>query len=140
MKQIQTEPTLQTQSDPNIFAIGDCAECIVDGERLAPRAQVAQQQAIFLADHLIAYVDQQTLPKFVFHEKGSLITIGKGGAVGNIFASVFGSFYIQGFIAKWAYLSLYRRHQVQTLGWYRTVIQIIKDSMTRVLGPKIKLH
>ncbi|VUD41350.1 NADH dehydrogenase [Thalassocella blandensis] len=140
VKQIVVNAGLQSHEDESIFAIGDCAECVVDGNRLAPRAQVAQQQAIFLADNFMGFIDSNNMPEFVFREKGSLITIGESDAVGNIFASIFGSFYVQGAIAKWAYLSLYRQHQLQTLGVYRTIIQVLKDSMTRVLGPKIKLH
>lgn len=140
IKQLVCNESLQCDADDRIFGLGDCAECVIDGKRLAPRAQVAQQQAVFLAENLIEFVEECKIPKFVFHEKGSLITIGQQGAVGNIFASIFGSFYVQGFIAKWAYVSLYRKHQLQTLGLYRTIIQVLKDSMTRVVGPKIKLH
>ncbi|MGE8552165.1 MAG: NAD(P)/FAD-dependent oxidoreductase, partial [Acinetobacter calcoaceticus] len=41
--------TLQTYSDPNVFAFGDCARCQLDARHppLGPRAQVASQQASF---------------------------------------------------------------------------------------------
>ena len=44
--------TLQTHSDPNVFAFGDCANCQLDARQppLGPRAQVASQQATFLVD------------------------------------------------------------------------------------------
>lgn len=138
--QIKTITSLQTETDSDIFSLGDCAEAYSNGERLAPRAQVAQQQAMFLADNIVKHIKNEPLGSFVFHEKGSLISVGDSATVGQVFASVLGSFYIQGLVAKWAYVSLYRRHQVQTLGLWRTTIQVVKDTMTRVLGPKIKLH
>jgi NADH dehydrogenase len=47
VNQLVVEPSLQTTSDPDIFAIGDCAPCPQPGERgpVPPRAQAAHQQA-----------------------------------------------------------------------------------------------
>jgi NADH:ubiquinone reductase (H+-translocating) len=44
--QLVVRPTLQTTSDDNIFAMGDCAYLVPDGEKrpIPPRAQAAHQQ------------------------------------------------------------------------------------------------
>ena len=48
--QLVVRRTLQTETDDNIFALGDCAACAWPGNErnVPPRAQAAHQQATFL--------------------------------------------------------------------------------------------
>ena len=50
INRLVVRPTLQTTRDDNIFAIGDCANCVLPGMKdpLPPRAQTAHQQADFM--------------------------------------------------------------------------------------------
>ena len=55
--QIEVRPTLQTRADDGIFALGDCASCAgADGKPFPTTAQVARQQALFLARSLAGHL------------------------------------------------------------------------------------
>src|SRR5262245_36327436 len=58
--------TLQTKGDEHVFAIGDCANCILPGEEspLPPRAQTAHQQADHLVKAIAARLKGGPLPAF----------------------------------------------------------------------------
>ena len=134
-----THRTLQSKTDDSIFTLGDSAEVIMpDGKRLTPRAQIAHQQALFLSNNLIRAINKETLQEFEFKDMGSFVSLGAKNSVGTVLS--FTNFNMQGIVAKWSYIMLYRRHQYELLGGYKTWILIIKDLMTRVLGPKLKLH
>ncbi|OTG81635.1 NAD(P)/FAD-dependent oxidoreductase [Acinetobacter sp. ANC 4648] len=130
--------TLQTKSDPNIFAFGDCAHCILDAREpaLGPRAQVASQQATFLVDAMQARINGKQQPMFQFSDKGSLVSLSKNKAVGELLGQV----NVQGFVAKSMYVSLYRMHQATIYSYAHAGLLTIKDFVTRKITPKIKLH
>lgn len=138
MGRLDVYATLQTKSDPNIFAFGDCAHCILDAREaaLAPRAQVASQQAQFLVSAMQARVNKRPQPMFQFSDKGSLVSLSKNKAVGELMGQV----NVQGFIAKSMYVSLYRMHQATIYGYAHAGLLTAKDFVTRKLAPKIKLH
>lgn len=130
--------TLQTKSDPNIFAFGDCAHCILDAKEppLGPRAQVASQQATFLVEAMQARLSARPQPMFQFSDKGSLVSLSKNKAVGELLGQV----NVQGFMAKSMYVSLYRLHQATIYGYAHAGLLTVKDFVTRKITPKIKLH
>ena len=130
--------TLQTKSDPNIFAFGDCAHCILDAKEppLGPRAQVASQQATFLVEAMQARINAKPQPMFQFSDKGSLVSLSKNKAVGELLGQV----NVQGFMAKSMYVSLYRLHQATIYGYAHAGLLTVKDFVTRKITPKIKLH
>lgn len=130
--------TLQTRTDPNIFAIGDCAHCVLEANEppLGPRAQVASQQATFMVDAIEARLKQSDQPIFKFIDKGSLVSLSKNKAVGELMGQV----NVQGFVAKSMYISLYRMHQATIYGYAHAGLLTAKDFVTRKIAPKIKLH
>lgn len=130
--------TLQTLSDPNIFAFGDCAHCqpAADEPVLGPRAQVASQQASFLVEAMKARIRGKSQPMFKFSDKGSLVSLSHNKAVGELLGQV----NVQGFVAKSMYVSLYRMHQATIHGYTHAGLLATKDFVTRNLGPKVKLH
>ncbi|MEQ8660139.1 MAG: FAD-dependent oxidoreductase, partial [Gammaproteobacteria bacterium] len=143
--QLVVRPTLQSTRDERIFALGDCAACpLPGGERnVPPRAQAAHQQA----EHLVRAVAQlrqgRPLAAYEYRDFGSLINLAKHSAVGNLMGNLLGrepSFPIEGRLARWAYLSLYKMHQVATLGWVRTALGTVADMLTRSSKPRLKLH
>ncbi|WP_111859860.1 NAD(P)/FAD-dependent oxidoreductase [Acinetobacter sp. CFCC 10889] len=138
MGRLEVYATLQTKTDPSIFAIGDCANCILDAREapLGPRAQVASQQATFMVDALKARINGNKQPMFQFSEKGSLVSLSKNKAVGELLGQV----NVQGFVAKSMYVSLYRLHQATIYGYAHAGLLTAKDFVTRKIAPRIKLH
>ncbi|QIO05494.1 NAD(P)/FAD-dependent oxidoreductase [Acinetobacter shaoyimingii] len=138
MGRLEVYATLQTKSDPNVFAFGDCAHCILDAREaaLGPRAQVASQEAAFLAEAMKYRIQGKQQPMFVFSDKGSLVSLSENKAVGELLGSV----NVQGFVAKSMYVSLYRLHQATIYGYTHAGLLTAKDFVTRKLMPKIKLH
>jgi NADH dehydrogenase len=47
---------------------------------------------------------------------------------------------LEGWLARWAYLSLYKMHQVAVQGWLRTALTTVADFLTRSSKPRLKLH
>ncbi|MFZ3191865.1 MAG: NAD(P)/FAD-dependent oxidoreductase [Moraxellaceae bacterium] len=138
INQLVVGTTLQTSRDPNIFAFGDCASYTPTGAERAvpPRAQVANQQAIVLAKSLKARVKGQALSSFEFSDKGSLVSLSSQNTVG----SLMGNIYVQGFMARMMYVSLYRMHQMVLHGMTKTTLLMMKDWLSRGSSPTLKLH
>ena len=57
--------------------------------------------------------------------------------MGNL---VKGDMFIEGKIARLAYLSLYRMHQVALHGWFKTGLILLVGQINRFLRPSMKLH
>ena len=138
LNRLKVYATLQTKTDPNIFAFGDCAHCqpIADEPVLGPRAQVASQQAHFLVSAMSARIKNKAQPMFKFSDKGSLVSLSHHKAVGELLGQV----NVQGWVAKLLYISLYRMHQATIHGYTRTAYFMAKDAMNKKLAPNIKLH
>ncbi|WP_278956225.1 NAD(P)/FAD-dependent oxidoreductase [Aquipseudomonas alcaligenes] len=142
INQLLVRPTLQTTQDDNIFAFGDCAACpLGDGERtVPPRAQAAHQQASLLAKALKLRLDGQALPEFRYRDYGSLISLSRFSAVGNLMGNLMGSVKLEGWLARMFYISLYRMHQMALYGLPRTALLMLADRLGRSTEPRLKLH
>ncbi len=138
INQIVVGPTLQSTLDPDVFAMGDCACYIPEGETrpVPPRAQVANQESILLAKSMKARINGQPLPVFKFSDKGSLVSLSQKNTVGNLM----GKINVQGLLARIMYVSLYRMHQMALHGVFKTLVLMSKDLLSRSSGPKLKLH
>ncbi len=144
--QLVVTSTLQTTRDPDIFAFGDCAAAPWQGAPHAgamvpPRAQAAYQQAKMLSKSVRARIDGKPLPTFRFRDLGSLVSLGELSAVGNLMGRLIGgNLLIQGMIARWMYVSLYKMHQISIHG----VLQVVLDTLGRTVRggvePRVKLH
>ncbi|HEX8407016.1 MAG TPA: FAD-dependent oxidoreductase [Duganella sp.] len=90
IRQIVVDSRLCATCDSRIYAFGDCASyvCPVKGAA-PPRAQVAHQQAMFLAE-LLARRDDEPRPQFRYHDYGSLVSLGPQAAVGVPTGAVIG--------------------------------------------------
>lgn len=142
LNQLVVKQTLQTTRDDHIFAFGDCASCPQEGsdKPVPPRAQAAHQQAIFLVRSIRQLIDNKPLPLFRFTDYGSLISLSHYETVGNLMGRITRSFMVEGFIARMAYLSLYRSHQVSLFGWWRVAMLMLSALLTRRIRPRLKLH
>lgn len=140
--QIQVNQFLQSSVDENIFVLGDCcAFTQTDGIQVPPRAQSAHQMAQCVEKNLIATLKQQPLSKFIYSDHGSLVNLSRYSTVGNLMGNLTSSsFFVEGKIARFVYLSLYRMHQQAIHGSAKTVALWISEKILRVVRPKMKLH
>lgn len=141
--QVIVSPTLQSMTDPDIFALGDCASCEwkATGKTVPPRAQAAHQQASVLVKAMHRRLEGKSLPVFTYRDHGSLISLGNFETVGNLMGRLVGrSVKIQGILARLLYLSLYRQHQMALHGIARTVLDTIAQWLRQKTTPRVKLH
>jgi NADH dehydrogenase len=141
INQLVVDQTLKT-SDDNIFAIGDCAACVWEGHggNVPPRAQAAHQQASAVAKTIVNRLKNKPAVKFVYHDYGSLVSLGKFTTVGSLMGSLMGTVSVGGFIAYIVYLSLYKMHQVAIHGYFRTAMLSLSNLFRRSTHAKIKMH
>lgn len=135
------EPTLRTTRDENIFALGDCAFCSQPGSErpVPPRAQSAHQQAKCLADNLRRRLQGRPLKPFIYKDYGSLVSLSYS-SVGNIMGNLLGSVMIEGKLARMAYISLYKKHQLALHGWVWVVLVSLSSLIEKRTKPRLKLH
>lgn len=141
--QVIVSPTLQTITDPDIFALGDCASCPwpATGKSVPPRAQAAHQQASLLVGSMKRRLQGRSLPTFTYRDHGSLISLGHYETVGNLMGRLVGrSVRIQGWLARLLYLSLYRHHQLALHGFLRMALDAFAQWLRRRTSPRVKLH
>jgi NADH:ubiquinone reductase (H+-translocating) len=142
---VKVDEWLQCEGVPSVYALGDCAEWVNPRTgRPAPyTAQVASAQARYLARALDpSYLGRKVLP-FEFVSKGSVVSLGPQEAAGTLttrFGQQSKDHYVQGISAHWLYGSLYRRHELTTLGWRRAFARFLVDHLEKTYSPAIKLH
>ncbi len=144
--QLLVSDTLQTKEDPFIFALGDCAGLLQknkNGEErwIPPRAQSAHQMADTVARNLINIIKNKPLQGFVYSDYGSLVSLSDYTAFGNLMGGLMGgSLKVEGRIARMAYISLYRMHQLAINGVFRTLLMALTGKINDYLRPRLKLH
>ena len=144
--QIKVESTLQSTSNTNIFAFGDCAACPVKpGSDLLvpPRAQAAHQQASMLYKSIKSKVlkPNKALPNYVYKDYGSLVNLGRYSTVGNLMGSLLGgSMFVEGLIARLMYLMLYQMHLSALHGVVSVVFRLLGKIISRRTEARVKLH
>ncbi len=143
INQLKVNEDLTLEDDEHIFAIGDCAACVMNeaGDLVPPRAQAAHQQASFVCKVITKRLKGQSFDKrYIYRDYGSLVTLGKYSTVGSLMGAITGSVRVSGWIARWVYLSLYKMHQLTLFGWWRTGLTTLARMLRRSIDPAIKLH
>lgn len=142
INQLVVEPTLQTTRDASIYAIGDCASCALpSGGFVPPRAQSAHQMASRVLSNILAEMKGQSLKPYVYKDHGSLVSLSRFSTVGSLMGNLMrGSMMVEGRIARFVYISLYRMHQVALHGYFKTGLMMLVGSINRVIRPRLKLH
>jgi NADH:ubiquinone reductase (H+-translocating) len=133
---------LQT-SDPDIFAIGDCAACPHGGHAtpVPPRAQAAHQQAAHLVKQLRRRLAGEKLEPFVYRDFGSLVSLGKYSTVGSLMGFLVGkNIFIEGYFARLMYRSLYKMHEYALHGGGKVFLGSLGRGLSRRAEPQVKLH
>jgi NADH dehydrogenase len=141
--QLNVRRTLQTEIDDDVFALGDCAACPWPGNErnVPPRAQAAHQQASFLMKALSRRLEGKPLPEYTYRDFGSLVSLGRYSAVGNLMGGLIGgNMLIEGLFARFMYMSLYRLHVAALHGYSRMVLDTFGHWLRRSTVPRVKLH
>lgn len=141
--QLIVDDHLLTTLDSDIYAIGDCSQCEWKGGKgfIPPRAQSAHQQASYLARLIQKRLKGQTVGPFFYHDFGSLVSLGRSSASGNLMGGLMGgNLFIDGLIARIMYKSLYQMHQYALHGTAKTILDFISHQLRRATEPHIKLH
>ncbi|AZO76012.1 MAG: NAD(P)/FAD-dependent oxidoreductase [Mesorhizobium sp.] len=138
INRLKVDETLRAVGDENVFAIGDCANCVLPGEdnALPPRAQTAHQQADHLVKVVAVRLAGRAAPAFRYRDYGSLVSLADYGA----FGSLVGGLRIEGLLARLAYRSLHKMHLRAVHGLAKTVLNSIGEMVIRRTRPRIKLH
>ncbi|MEE4453284.1 NAD(P)/FAD-dependent oxidoreductase [Novosphingobium resinovorum] len=141
--QVVVTPTLQSASDPRIFALGDCAHCLLPGRErpVPPRAQAAHQMATTAFDNLKRIMAGRPLRAFDYRDRGSLVSLSRFSTVGTLMGNLVGGrMAVEGRLARMIYLSLYRMHLLAIHGWIKGTALIAVGHANRVVRPRLKLH
>lgn len=142
INQIEVDQYSKVKDEESIFAIGDCAFMMGANDRPVPAtAQAASQQAKVCADNLERLLSDKPLVAFEYHDHGSLVSLSRFQTVGNLLDDKFDkSWMVEGKIAHWAYLSLYRQHQLALHGGFKTSIMMLGSLIQHRIKPKLKLY
>ncbi|HEY8585524.1 MAG TPA: FAD-dependent oxidoreductase [Rhodanobacter sp.] len=133
LNQLKVSATLQTSRDPNIFVIGDSAECPQPDGSFAPaRAQAANQAACHLAQQFKRLFNGRSLQPLVFRDGGVMIAIGHNNAVGALMNN---RVVVSGRMVRRLYNTIFRLHQQVLFGWGRVTSLIILRRLKCLLNP-----
>jgi len=141
--QLVVKPSLQTSRDDRIFAIGDCTWFVPEGETrpVPPRAQAAHQMAAVAFANIRALIKGKTLRAFVYRDHGSLVSLSHFSTVGSLMGNLIGGrMAIEGRLARFVYVSLYRMHLIAIHGWLKGLALILVGHVNHIIRPKLKLH
>lgn len=142
INQLIVKQNLQTTHDDCIFAIGDCAEIPQENNPVPvpALAQAAHQEAICLSKSFTNILQNKPLINFTFHHRGSLISLSHYSSIGYLMGRLPGRLHLEGKIARFLYLMLYKVHQRTLFGFWKTFIQTIANLLTKGIRPRLKLH
>lgn len=116
---VMVEPDLSLPGSERVFVAGDLMHVQQDGALVPGVAPAAIQSGRAAAQNLLARLEARPTRPFRYRDKGSLATIGRARAVGEV-----GRFKIRGFFAWWtwwlihiAYLVGFRNRLSVMTGW-----------------------
>ncbi|MEE4199532.1 MAG: NAD(P)/FAD-dependent oxidoreductase [Erythrobacter sp.] len=141
--QIVVDETLRSVSDPDIFALGDCASYTPEdgGAPIPPRAQAAHQMADIVFANIVRRQQGKPLKRFEYQDNGSLISLSRFSTVGSLMGNlVGGAMAVEGRIARFIYISLYRMHLIGIHGWVKGLGLMVIGRVNRIVRPRLKLH
>ncbi len=143
INRIVVRETLQATGDDDVFAIGDCACCVLPGTTapVPPRAQSAHQMAAAVYKSIVNRVLGKAPVKFRYQDFGSLVNLAEYGTFGNLLDRVTGrSIRVGGLFARTMYRSLYRMHLTTVHGPLKAGLDMVTDLITHHAEARVKLH
>ena len=141
-RRIASDAFLRCAGQSDIYALGDCA-LVLDPKTKRPlpgTAQVAHQQAAYLAGALSKRGRAHALRPFKYNPMGSLISLGAQPAAGELPRPNGGPITFTGVAPKLLYVSLQLMHRAAAIGWPRALTLTMADSLRRSVAPPVKLH
>lgn len=141
--QLVVRPTLQSSRDERIFVLGDCCSCLLPGASrpVPPRAQAAHQMATTVYHNLNRLMSGRPLVNYQYKDHGSLVSLSRYSTVGSLMGNLVGGrMAIEGRLARFVYMSLYRMHLLAIHGMVRGAALILVGHVSRILRPRLKLH
>ena len=142
LNQLVVKPTLQVTRDDDVFAIGDCAACPwKDGRVVPPRAQSAHQMASRIVDTFARRLAGKPPRPYRYRDFGSLVSLGNYETLGQLMGFIASEkFRVEGWLAKFFYVSLYRQHIWALHGFWGMALDTLSRTIRRQVEPKVKLH
>lgn len=139
---IEVNEDLSVVGQQGVYAIGDCCACKDrDGQEIPPRAQAAHQMASTAGKNILAAFKGRDSRSFRYRDFGSLVSLSKYTTVGNLMGNlVRGTIFVEGWVARMAYLSLYRMHQAAIHGRFSTLLIMLGDRIYKATRASVKLH
>lgn len=87
---VKIDDYLHAPTHDNVFIIGDNSLMFnAEGRPYPPTAQIAMQQGVVCAQNVVASIRGKELKKFVFSNKGTVASLGKGEAVASAFGKTY---------------------------------------------------
>ncbi|KJG57819.1 NADH dehydrogenase, partial [Raoultella planticola] len=106
-----------------------------------PRAQAAHQMATCALNNILAQMKDKPLKSYVYKDHGSLVSLSNYSTVGSLMGNLMrGSMMVEGRIARFVYISLYRMHQIALHGYCKTGLMMLVGRINRIIRPRLKLH
>lgn len=142
LNQLVVKDTLQATRDDDVFAMGDCAAAPWQaGRNVPPRAQAAHQEASHVAETFARRLAGKPARPYRYRDFGSLVSLGRYDTVGQLMGFIGNEkFRVEGWIAKFFYVSLYRQHVWALHGFWRMALDTLARMIRRQVEPKVKLH
>ncbi|KWS24570.1 hypothetical protein AL062_13020 [Pseudomonas syringae pv. syringae] len=85
-------------------------------------------------------VQGKPLPAFKYRDYGTLISLASFSAVGTLMGGLTGTRMIEGLMARWFYMSLYKMHQAALYGKFKALKLTISALLYKKIRPKLRLH
>lgn len=139
---VHVDSFLRIDDSNRLFAIGDCCACeMADGSYVPPRAQSAHQMASTAYKNIVASLSEKPMKRFRYQDFGSLISLSEFSTIGNLMGNLMkGTVFIEGWLARLFYLSLYRMHQATIHGWGAMLLIMLGDRIYKATRAEVKLH
>jgi len=140
--QLVVGPTLSVESDPTLYAVGDCASPRLAGrtQPVPTTAQAASQHSRYLGRHLPKLIAGKAAPPASYHDFGALVSLGGFDAYGTL--GRFGLFeggFLRGRVAQFGHAMLYRSYQARLHGLLNGTLLWLVDTMNQRVRPSARL-
>jgi NADH dehydrogenase len=91
--------------------------------------------------NILGLIDKRPLADFVYRDHGSLVSLSRYSTVGSLMGNLVGGrMAIEGRLARFVYIGLYRKHLLAVHGLLRGLVLIVVGHVNQVVRPKLKLH
>ena len=88
-----------------------------------------------------AQMKGKPLKAYTYKDHGSLVSLSNYSTVGSLMGNLMrGSMMVEGRIARFVYISLYRMHQIALHGYFKTGLMMLVGRINRIIRPRLKLH